>query len=101
MRHSAALPGRTSTSITASEQRSRSSASPDTPSIACTSLTPSRVDLYLLLGDLRDGPLVGLPQDRHHLLFCESVFFMAPSSDEGAIPSGFNWSEKRRTRHPR
>ena len=50
----------------------------------------------VLLGDIRNWPLVG---SRRIVTICSSVnrvFFMAPSLAEGAILSGFNWSENRR-----
>ena len=53
----------------------------------------------VLLCDLRHRPLVGLPEDRHHLLFGERVFFMAPPGPEDAILSSLSWSEKRQAGH--
>jgi hypothetical protein len=51
----------------------------------------------VLLGHLWHGPLVRLAEDGHHLLFAESRFSSwLPRVSEGAILSGFTWSEKRR-----
>src|SRR4029453_14967712 len=51
----------------------------------------------VLLGHLGHGPLVGLPEDRDHLLFAESRLLHGSLDSPRAPFSSFSWSENHPT----